>query len=324
MDANDLLATASVRYPMDTHVDSLSGSSFERAVIDGEPYVVKHLGWERDWIARALGDRDCWTWTLWRTGLLAALPDCVDHTIVAMSRDRATGDVVVVMRDVGPYLVPADGTALPLDQHLRFIDHMARWHAHFWGFPGGADLMPPGNRYTGLTPAMAEREAAAGYDDPVPRAVAGGWAALREAAPEAHAVALALATDQGPLVAALARTPVTFIHGDWKAGNLGSHPDGRTILLDWGWPGRAAPLVDVVWYLAVNCDRLPISKEDTLTAYRGSLERCGVDTGGWWDAQLAPALLGAFVQLGWSKTHDPAELDWWVTRAVPAARKILE
>ena len=79
----------------------------------------------------------------------------------------------------------------------------------------------------------------------------------------------------------------------------------------------------MAWYLAVNCDRLPISKEDTLTAYRGSLERCGVDTGGWWDAQLAPALLGAFVQLGWSKTHDPAELDWWVTRAVPAARKIL-
>src|SRR5690242_4451708 len=131
MDANDLLATASARYPMDKHVDSLSGSSFERAVIDGEPYVVKHLGWDRDWLARALGDRDCWTWTLWRTGLLAALPDCVDHTIVAMSREPATGEVVVVMRDVGPYLVPADGTALPLDQHLRFLDHMARWHAHF-------------------------------------------------------------------------------------------------------------------------------------------------------------------------------------------------
>jgi ATP/maltotriose-dependent transcriptional regulator MalT len=106
MDANDLLATASARYPMDKHVDSLSGSPFEHALIDGEPYVVKHLGWERDWIARALGDRDCWTWTLWRTGLLAALPDCVDHTIVAMSRDPATGDVVDT--------VPA-GTAADVD-----------------------------------------------------------------------------------------------------------------------------------------------------------------------------------------------------------------
>ena len=53
MDANDLLATASARYPMDKHVDLLSGSWFERAVIDGEPYVVKHLGWERDWIGAA-------------------------------------------------------------------------------------------------------------------------------------------------------------------------------------------------------------------------------------------------------------------------------
>jgi hypothetical protein len=323
MDANELLATASWRGPMDKHVDSLSGSSFERVVIDGEPFVVKYLGHERDWVARALGDRDCWTWTLWHSGLLAALPDCIDHTIVAMAHDPATGNATVVMRDVGAHLVPADASLLPPDQHLRFLDHMAHWHAHFWGFPGGADLMPPENRYTGLTPATAAREAAAGHDDPVPRAIPGGWAALRAAAPEAHALALALATDPAPLAGALAQTPATFIHGDWKAGNLGSHPDGRTILLDWGWPGRSAPLVDVAWYLAVNCDRLPMSKEDSLTAYRASLERQGVATADWWDAQLPLALLGAFVQLGWSKTHDPAELDWWVTRAVPAARKIL-
>jgi hypothetical protein len=323
LDANELLAGADWRGPMDKHVDSLSGSTFERAVIGGEPYIVKFLAYERDWLARALGDRDCWTWTLWRTGLLDTLPDCVDHTIAAMSRDPATGEVTVVMRDVGAHLVPAGGTPIPEDQHLRFVDHLARFHAHFWDFPDGADLMAPGNRYTGLTPAMAAREAAAGHDDPVPRAIPGGWAALREAAPEAYEAAAALAADPGPLVAALAATPATFVHGDWKFGNLGSHPDGRTIVLDWGWPGRAAPLVDVAWYLAVNCDRLPITKDDTIAAYREALERHGIATADWWDAQLPAALLGGFVQLGWSKTGDPAELDWWVTRAIPAARKIL-
>jgi hypothetical protein len=322
-DANELLTRADYRGPMDKHVDSLSGSSFERAVIGGEPFVVKYLGHERDWLARALGDRDCWTWTLWRTGLLDALPPVIDHAIVAMSRDPVTGEVTTVMRDVGDHLVPAGDGPVPVDQHLRFLDHMARVHAHFWGFADGADLMPAANRYTGLTPAMAEREAAAGHDDAVPRAIPGGWAALRAAAPEAHAAAAALAADPGPLVAALAATPATFVHGDWKFGNLGSQPDGRTILLDWGWPGRAAPLVDVAWYLAVNCDRLPVSKEDTLAAYRAALEAQGVATDPWWDAQLPPALLGAFVQLGWSKAGDPAELDWWVTRAIPAARKIL-
>ncbi len=152
--------------------------------------------------------------------------------------------------------------------------------------------------------------------------LAGGWQALADAAPEAHRAALALAEDPAPLVQALERTPATFIHGDWKAGNLGSHPDGRTILLDWGWPGRAAPLVDLAWYLAVNCDRLPESKEDTIAAYRQALEDNAIATGSWWDRQLGLALLGAFVQLGWSKTGDPQELQWWEQRAVTVARQL--
>ena len=77
------------------------------------------------------------------------------------------------------------------------------------------------------------------------RALGGGWGGLRAAAPDAHELALALVTDPAPLVAAFGETPATLIHGDWKFGNLGAHPDGRTILLDWGWPGRAAPLTDL-------------------------------------------------------------------------------
>ena len=77
---DELLATATWRGPMDKHVDSLSGSSFERAVVDGQACVVKHVGYHLDWLARALGDTDCWALTLWRTGLLDALPDRLDHT----------------------------------------------------------------------------------------------------------------------------------------------------------------------------------------------------------------------------------------------------
>src|SRR5256885_8149222 len=145
---------------------------------------------------------------------------------------------------------------------------MAEMHAMFWGFDDVHGLLWPGGRYMALTPATGDREAAAASNDPVPQALGGGWNALRRIAPEAYDHALALATDPTPLVDALAETPATLIHGDWKAGNLGSRPDGRTILLDWGWPGRAAPLVDLSWYLAVNCDRLPTSKEDTITAFR--------------------------------------------------------
>ena len=64
-----------------------------------------------------------------------------------------------------------------------------------------------------------------------------------------------------------------------------------------------------------------MSKEDTLAAYRAALEGQGIATDGWWARQLDLALLGGFVQLGWSKTG--AELDWWVTRTVPVARQLL-
>jgi hypothetical protein len=308
---------------MDKHVDSLSGSLFERVIIGGEPHVLKHLGYHLDWVARALDDRGCWALTMWRTGLLDALPDCLDHTVTGMALDEATGDVLLLMRDVVDWLVPPGEAPLPAGLHLTFLQHMARVHVTFWDFEDLYGLLPPGRRYSALTPATGAREAAEGHHDPVPQALAGGWDALHAAAPAAHEFALALATDPEPLVAALGETPVTFVHGDWKAGNLGLRPDGRTILLDWGWPGADAPLVDLAWYLAVNCDRLPMSKEDTIAAYRSALEALGVDTSPWWQRQLDLALLGGFVQLGWSKTNDPAELGWWVDRVVPVARELL-
>jgi len=240
-----------------------------------------------------------------------------------MARDGDSGRVALLMRDVGEWLVPPGSAPLTRGEHDRFLDHMAAMHAAFWGFEDRYGLLPPGNRYTALTPATGAREAAAGHHDPVPQALSHGWNALRDTAPQAYRYAIALAEDPAPLVDALAQTPATFIHGDWKAGNLGGHPDGRTILLDWGWPGRAAPLVDLAWYLAVNCDRLPISKEQTLADYRRHLAAYGIATSGWWDRQQELALLGGFLQLGWSKTGDPAELGWWLERILPVARDLL-
>jgi len=274
---------------------------------------------------RALGDglagRPPFAQILWREGLLDALPACLDHLIVAMSWDGS--QLAVLMREESAAFVPIGSARVPLAQHRRFLDHMATMHAAFAGFEDTCGLLPPGNRYTALTPAMSAREAAAGHDDPVPRVVPGGWAALAAAAPQAHELALALATDPAPLVAALDETPATLIHGDWKFGNLGSLPDGRTVLVDWAWPGRGWPAVDVAWYLAVNCDRLPEAKEDAAAWAGARLAAHGFAPDGWWPRQLELALVGAFVQLGWSKTHDPVELGWWVERIVPVARELL-
>ncbi len=317
-----LLAGATSREPMKT-ADSLSSASFERVVIEGEPYVVKHLSTAADWIMRATGDVACRPLWVWRTGLLDTLPDCLDPLIVDVAHDSQTGVTTLLMPDVEGYLVPEGSVVLPLQQHHRFLDHMGALHAAFWNWDGPAALTPMANRYTALVPLTGEVERDLGHTGGVPSMLESAWQQLAAISPEMGADAVAITANPGLLVDALDKTPMTLIHGDWKAGNLGSHPDGRTILLDWQWPGRAAGCVDLGWYLAVNCDRLPESKEATIAGYRDALVRHGVDVGDWFDQQLELALLGAFVQMGWSKTHDPAELEWWVDRALPTARALL-
>jgi hypothetical protein len=200
---------------------------------------------------------------------------------------------------------------------------MAALHAAFWNWNGPPALTPMANRYTTLTPTTGQVEAELGNVGGVPSFLDGAWRQLVDASPEIGELALAITADPGPLVDALGDTPSTLIHGDWKGGNLGSHLDGQTILIDWQWPGLAAGCVDLGWYLAVNCDRLPESKEATIATYRDALVRHGVDVDDWFDRQLELALLGAFVQLGWSKTGDPAELQWWVDAVLPTARRLM-
>jgi hypothetical protein len=124
------------------------------------------------------------------------------------------------------------------------------------------------------------------------------------------------------LLVGLEATPSTFIHDDWKLGNLGSRTDGRTILVDWAFPGEGAACSDLAWYLGVNCRRLPTGHDESIDLFHRALVRYGVDTDGWWDAQLGLALIGCFLQQGWSKAFDGRddELTWWEERVVDATR----
>jgi hypothetical protein len=320
--ADELLAGVTSRRPL-ANADGKSAVPMERVVIDGASYVTKQLSPRFDWISRATGDYGCRALACWRLGILDALPGCFDHTVVAVAYEPETTTTTLLMHDVGDYLVPEGDSTIALEQHRRFIDHMARLHAAFFGRADALPILTPmSSRYTALSPLTGEVEAALGVPSEVPAMLASCWTSLDEAAPEAAHIGRALAIEPWPLVSALATTPQTFVHADWKMGNLGSHPDGRTILIDWQWPGTAPGCLDLAWYLAINCDRLPESKEDTIAAYRDSLEHHGVDTRGWFDRQLELCLLGGFVQMAWCKTHDADELGWWADRALAAARTL--
>lgn len=321
---DDLLAGATEREAF-TPPDGKSETLMERVVIDGDRYVVKHLDHRHDWIMRATGDLTARPIEVWRLGLLDEIPDSIDSTMVGAAWDGRAG--AILMHDVREWLLPEGDAEIPLEQHLRFLDHMAEFHAAFWGWRDDVGLAPLSNRYLSFHHRLLpETEAAFGGTAAVPtKFVPEGWARFPERSPAVAELAFRLHDNIDVLIDALARTPATFIQGDWKAGNLGSHPDGRTILLDWAVPGEAPPCSEILWYLCLNRARLPHSKEDAIAAFRTALERHGIDTAPWWDRQLGLCHLGEMVLFGWEKAlGDDEELEWWCERAIHGARYLVE
>jgi hypothetical protein len=230
------------------------------------------------------------------------------------------------MRDASDDLVPPGDDPIPLEQHLAFLDHMAACHAGAWGWTDTVGLVPLANRYLFFHPVALELEldlAAPAAPPAVVSIAADGWARLPERSPELASVVFSLLAEPWPLLDALATEPSTFLHGDWKLGNLGTRADGRTVLVDWSLPGAGPPCTDLVHYVVLNCARLPVGhrKEDAFASYRAAITRHGIDTEPWWDRQLALCMLGAMLQLGWEKAlGDDDELAWWTERAVEGAR----
>ena len=314
----DLLDRAEERTPWQPD-DTKSGARFERVVIGGERFVLKYQDPQDDWLLRAAGDDGRAYVRLWERGILDRLPDVIDHAVVAAAFDGTVG--MVLLHDVSDALLAPDTTFTPA-QHARFLDHMAALHAAFWGWRDDVGLTALERRYLLFSPAVAAAEAARGSEALVPTLMARGWQRLPDASPALADVVFPLFDDPAPLLDALARVPHTLVHGDWKAANLGSHPDGRTVLLDFGEaPGEASPLADLSWYLALNTTLLPEPKDSVLETYRRALEGHGVATDGWWEQAVALELLGCVLQFGWEKAlgGPGAELSWWEEYALRGA-----
>jgi phosphotransferase family enzyme len=226
----------------------------------------------------------------------------------------------LLLRDVGDHLVPEGDQPVSLEDHRQLLDHLADLSATFWTAAGAPEMLSMESRWSAFGPGWMTAEEARGWPDPVPRIAHGGWARFAERAPsDVLTIIDALRHDIDPLVLAVRQTPMTFLHGDWKLGNLGLAGE-RTVLLDWTYPGIGPVAHDLAWYLSLNRARLPESKEASIDALRSSLEARGIETAPWWDAQVSLCLLGALVQFGWEKAlGDVGELHWWCDRATEGA-----
>jgi hypothetical protein len=319
---DELIAGATDRRPLGG-TDGKSGSTLERVVIDGEPFVLKQLHPDGDWTMRGFGDLWCRPVQLWVSGLLDAMPNVIDHAVVgaATGLGRHGWGGALLLRDVSEHLIPEGDGVISLEDHRQLLDHLAEMSVRFWGAEGVPDMLTVASRYSAFGPGWLAAEEQLGWPDPIPVVSSDGWARFAERAPaDVRQVIDALRHDNDPLARAIERTPLTFLHGDWKMGNLGVAP-GRTILLDWTYPGIGPIGHELAWYLAVNRLRLPESKEDTIEALRRSLEARGLDTDGWWQQQVDLCLLGCTVQFGWEKAlGDDDELGWWCDRARDGAR----
>jgi hypothetical protein len=233
--ARELLARASWKERVKP-ADARAGAVFERVTVGPESFFVKRLSASSDWIMRIAGDHVHRAYLIWRSGIMDQAPGLIDHTVVAM--DLADDAVLtIVMRDVGECLVPPGDSTVTAAQHARFIAHMAALSSAFWEWEDHIGLTTMAQRMRFFAPdnIAAELDAA---EVPGPLAVAAaGWPALAERSAFLSAVARCVHDDPAIITARLSGLPGTFVHGDWKMGNLGSHPDGRTILLDWTLPG---------------------------------------------------------------------------------------
>ena len=305
--------------------DARSGSTFEEIELDGRRYFLKCLGHHSDWIMRVTGDRDLRTFRIWQAGIMDQAPACIDHAVVGMAVEGEGDDatLAVLMRDVGAGLVPEGDAVIPLRQHRRFVDHLAELSAAFWGWEDRLGLCSMAERLRFFAPDNIAGELAREDVSPTLIAARDGWASLAERSPQLASLAATVHAEPDLLVGPLAETPSTFLHGDWKMGNLGSHPDGRTILIDWAYPGAGPPCWDLAWYLALNRARLPESKESTTLGFRDALERRGIATDGWYERQLVLCLFGMAVTFGWEKAlGDDEELRWWESAAMEGAQRV--
>jgi hypothetical protein len=319
----DLLARASSRIVV-LPGDARSTSLFEQVEIGGERYFLKRLSPATDWIMRITGDHIHRPYQIWRAGIMDAVPPCIDHTVVAMQVDGEgdTAELSVLMRDVGNHLVPEGDEPVSLDQHARFIAHLAELSATFWDWEDTSGLTTMAQRLRFFAPRTIAPELRA---DVVPGPITAadtGWATLPRRSPLLDRVARTVHASPTVLTDPLSALPHTFLHGDWKMGNLGSHPDGRTILLDWAYPGAGPVCWDLCWYMALNQARLPETKEATTERLRKALEANGIATEGWWDAQLDLCTVAIMATFAWEKAlGDDDELQWWEQRVASAVQR---
>jgi aminoglycoside phosphotransferase (APT) family kinase protein len=293
-----------------------SGARISRIEQDGRRFILKRMRYEDDWIMQRTNDVACREAAFAVSALAQRLPVGVASPSLGACHD---GDGFgLLMRDLGPYLLP-DDAAVSSQEWERVFTALAALHAAFWDAP--LDDVPwcdPADRLLFLTPDAGKMLRAREMDF----GVADGWKSFAALATnEALELVQRLFADVTPLTRALESLPNTLVHGDVKIANV-ALDDERVWFFDWSFVSHAPVAADLGWMMAVNSSRLPMSLDEALSRYRGHLANAldEATVAATWERQRAAACISGLLILGWGKSGDQEELRWWCDNAVAAAR----
>jgi hypothetical protein len=296
--------------------DGKSGAMLERAVLaDGRTVIVKRFDPDFDLVMRISRDMRGREVEMWESGIFDRLPADVGHAVIDGWFDEV-GIGVLVMRDLGD-AVYGWRTRVSSDQCRSMVRSLASLHRTFLG--RAPDGLAPLDALIGLFEPDRIRPYA--QDELVGYALRGWeiWADL--VSDEVGERVLELAQDTAPLTRAIARRPMTVIHGDLATVNMAFEDDQLT-LIDWGLAAAAPGGVDIGRFLAGCAHVLDVDRDAFLSMYR---EEAGE---AYDEAANRLGLLAGLVWLGWNKALDivdhPNEearereksaLPWWLDRA---------
>ena len=201
--------------------------------------------------------------------------------------DDLTSSFVVVMEDMGGFRSVDQVKGMSLPDAERAVDEIAAWHAQWWG---KADDLAA----AGITVSLGDPI----YPAVLPMVFAEGWEKVSAAMPVAASiagVAPRFGSGLASLLARLAASPTTVLHGDYRADNMLFSPDGSVALLDFQLIGTGSGSYDLAYFLTQSIEsQLAHEHEQGLFArWLDGLRRSGVpeaDLTGLWEQYRIAAL----------------------------------
>ncbi len=277
----------------------------------GNSYVLKVTSAHTDWIMRATSDQRC------REAILAnstcVRDDQIDSPAIGSAQDGAVFSIL--MHDISKYLLSNE--RLTYDQLNTILLGMNRLHSRTPPYESDVPWCSIEDR---LTIFMPDPEKLADFR--IASDILKGWELFFGYSPKyVGDLVRSLFDDIGPLKRALGQLPNCFLHGDLKLDNIGIYPGGTLSLIDWSMPMIAPAAVELGWFLAMNSRALPISLDETISAYTSysNIERRLHER-----HQSLTILCGLLIR-GWRKALDaksgePSEFLWWCKRASSASK----